>query len=336
MDFRTKSYLTLTKRREGLLGPEMYILPEGLMAYSRAIHDPDYYLAESDKDNWKACVSDLADYIPCGTPTMEYGTGDAETVQKTARVIKLLESSHYTAVDLSKTSLEMALQTITSIKKDIEAVGLEIDFWAEDFPLSNYPTLALFSGGSIANFDIPVQDSPPFQHLSEAFSILGSRTNGGWVLLSVDMWDLNRDANYYEKAYFGPDHSLFNLSIFSRMRRELDTNIDPEGFRYFALFNNNSGAIQHMACATKSQKFLFDGEKISIVEGETFLLQNSFRFKEELFERCVERADLAIQKVWKHPGSTMRLYLLRKMNRFAIPIEAKIASMSHWPNKLTA
>lgn len=325
MDFRTKSYLTLTKQKEGILGAEMYILPQGLAAYGHVVHDANYYLAGADKDNWRVCAREILGYVPEGTPAMEYGTGDAETAQKAGDVVKALNSSRYTGVDLSKISLEQALRTISSLKQGIETIGLETDFWAKDFPVSDKPTLALFAGGAIENFEVAILNEPPRHQLTSALSTLADRTNGGWILVSADMWLPNHSANYYEKAYSGPDHSIFNLSVFQRMKEELDLDIDPEGFSYCPSFNAASGAVQHMAYANKSQSFCFDSEQIRIKEGDAFLLQNSFRFTEKLFSTCVADAELVTEKVWTHPVSTMHLHLLRRDNIKVLSNTAKTA-----------
>jgi len=322
MDFKTKSYLTLTRQRSGILGAEMYVLPQGLEAYGRAIHNPAYYPAEADKDNWQACAREIIKYVPKGTPTMEYGPGDYETTQKTGKVVKALNSARYVGVDLSKSSLNQALRAIIAIKSDIEAVGLEHDFWSEDFPISDKPTLAFIAGGSIGNFEVPILKSPPHRKLTDVLSTLVDRTNGGWLLVSADMLQSDRSPQFYENAYAGPEHAVFNLSVFHRMRQELGINIDPDGFDYKPEFNPASGAVQHMAYANKPQIIDFNGTKIDVKKGDAFHLQNSFRFTESFFNQCVADAGLVAEKVWKHPVATMSLHLLRKNNTI-IPLKKR-------------
>lgn len=314
MNFREKAYLTLTKQSSGILGAEMYILPEGLAAYSRIVCDANYYLSKADKQIWKNCAREIANLVPQGTPTMEYGTGDFETASKAGEIVQALNSTRYIGVDLSKDSIEQAIQKITSIKADIEAIGLEKDFWDRDFPKSDKPTLALFTGGSIGNLETPLLRAPPREELSTSLATLVNRTNNGWLLVSADMLASGQTAQRYEAAYAGPDNAIFNLGVFRRMKQELGINIDPDGFEYRRELNKASGAIQHMAYATKPQAFDFDGTKVAIAKGDAFHLQNSFRFTKDFFTQCAQDAGLALERTWEHPTTNMCLHLLRRVS----------------------
>jgi uncharacterized SAM-dependent methyltransferase len=311
MDFKAKSFLTLTHEAGGILGSEMYVRPEGISAYEKVTEDNSYYLVKADRDNWKACAKDISNFVPTGTPVMEYGPGGEEALRKVKNVIRVLNSNHYTGVDVSQTSINDALQAIKSIKADIETIGLLQNYWDQDFPISEHPTLAFFAGGSIENLDVPLLEAPPQKELTDTLSILARRTHGGWLLISFDSLQENVSTDAYVRAYSGPANAVFNLGVFYRMKEELKIDIDPTWFKYTPCFHKPSGAVMHMACATKDQQFLFNGKNIHIHCGESFHLQNSFRFSEDFFAHCSELAGLKIIKTWKHPHTSMQLCLLQ-------------------------
>lgn len=319
MDFRKKAFLTLTGKSGGILGPEMYVRPEGISAYGRVTEEASYYLVGADRDNWDVCAKDICHFVPQGSPVMEYGPGGEETVRKAKRVINALNSASYTGVDISQSSIDDAIGAIKSIKDDIEAIGVLKDFWDQEFPISEEATLAFFAGGSIENLDVPRMSTPPRKELTTTLETLGRRTHGGWLLISIDSLQEDIEPQAYIKAYSGPANAEFNLGVFHRMKEELKIDIDPNGFEYKPEFHKPSGAIMHMAYATKDQSFLFDGCLVEINRGDAFHLQNSFRFTEKLFIECANEASLTVLKVWKHPHASMQLYLLKDDALVAVP-----------------
>lgn len=311
MNFLAKSLLTLTHQAGGILGPEMYVSPQGLSKYGAIVKDPSYYLAKADKDNWDKCSKTIAKFVPSGTPVMEYGPGDDGTVQKTARLVQALDSRGYTGVDLSSSALDQALEAITKIKGDIETTRLETDFWDDTFPNALDPTLSFFAGGSIENLEIPVQEMPPEQVLTKNLSKLARRTSRGWLLISIDAYSDDFPVEWYLKAYSSSVHESFNLGVFERMKTELNAEIDLDGFYYSPEFHHPSGAILHMAYAKRSQEIKVGSKRICIREGMGFHLQNSFRFTEKFFLDCAESAGLKSVNVWNHPSTSMQLHLLQ-------------------------
>lgn len=309
MDFKTRAYLTLTKQSGGLLGAEMYV--DSLDAFSAVVKDPSYYVADADSENWAACAQDIADLIPEGTPAVEYGPGGTNMYKKTLNVVEALRSKKYTGIDVNKTSLDQALQAILHLKRDIEGVGINRNFWEDDFPIADKASLAMIAGCSIENLEAPLINFPPRKELVQVLKALGRRTNGGWLLISADALDVGHSLEEYLHAYRGTAHSAFNLGVFDRIKRAFARDLDVAGFSYRAEFHEPSGAILHMAYATKDQIITFCGERLPIFEGDAFHLQNSFRFTEKFFMDCVEESRMKTLKIWRHPKTSMQLYLLR-------------------------
>lgn len=309
MDFRTRAYLTLTKQSGGLLGAEMYV--DSLAAFSAVVKEPSYYVADADSENWAACALDIASLIPEGTPAVEYGPGGTNMYKKTLDVIEALRSKKYTGIDVNKASLDQALQAILNLKRDIEGVGINKNFWEDDFPIADKPSLAMIAGCSIENLEAPIISFPPRKELVQVLRALGHRTNGGWLLISADALDLGHSPEDYLHAYRGEAHSTFNLGVFDRIKRNFARDLDVSGFSYRAEFHEPSGAILHMAYATKDQTFTFCGEQLHILKEDAFHLQNSFRFTEKFFAECTQEAGMSTLRVWRHPTTSMQLYLLK-------------------------
>jgi len=312
MDFKTKSFLTLSGKRGGLLGSEMYLRPEDLHFYEKIVCESRYYPAHADIDNWRDCAKNISSFIPQSTTALEYGPGERGVETKTGAIIKSLNCRNYLAVDKSRASLESALESISKIKKDIKAIGIDSDFLCDSMPTTLKRSLAIFSGCSIGNLETPILQHPPTSALTAALKTLARPVNGGWLLISSDMWLPNKRPEYYVSAYNSPFHENFNLGVLHRIAEELKiTGFDPTAFFYKPVFHCQSKAILHLAFSKRKQAFFFDGVPLSIEKGQPLHLNTSFKFEENNFVACVNNAGLSVLNLWKHKKHSMRIYLLQ-------------------------
>ncbi|HCV77314.1 MAG TPA: L-histidine N(alpha)-methyltransferase, partial [Pseudomonas sp.] len=73
------------------------------------------------------------------------------------------------------------------------------------------------------------------------------------------------DAAYNDAAGVTAD---FNLNLLERIRRELDTDLDPQRFRHLAFFNEEQARIEMHLVSTRDQTVRLEGRRFTFREGE--------------------------------------------------------------------
>ncbi|MCR9082598.1 MAG: L-histidine N(alpha)-methyltransferase, partial [Cyclobacteriaceae bacterium] len=123
------------------------------------------------------------------------------------------------------------------------------------------PTLILFLGSNIGNFD-----------LDEAKDILNQIAAGcqthDWLLLGID---LKKDPEIILKAY-NDSHGVtkeFNFNLLDRINRELSANFDRNNFKHWPTYNPITGECRSYLVSLKNQQVTFS-EAGKIVSFEAF------------------------------------------------------------------
>ncbi|WP_026945715.1 L-histidine N(alpha)-methyltransferase [Algoriphagus marincola] len=123
------------------------------------------------------------------------------------------------------------------------------------------PTLTLFLGSNIGNFD-----------LDEAKDILNQIAAGcqthDWLLLGID---LKKDPEIILKAY-NDSHGVtkeFNFNLLDRINRELSANFDRNNFKHWPTYNPITGECRSYLVSLKNQQVTFS-EAGKIVSFEAF------------------------------------------------------------------
>lgn len=318
-------YNLLSGLESGNMGPEMYANPQSLYNYEKLIWEPSYYIGQAEKDLWQDCAGIIPNYIGRGGDIVEFGPGDSEEVFKTSRVVQALDSSRYIAFDYNKEPIRQALETIKTIKNDIEAVSIQGDFWDLSFPIENRST-AIMAGVSIGNLPLPLMRRDPLPELSLALGHLVRKIRGGHLIFTADLRLPEFADDFYLRAYSHECHGHFNLDVLNRVAQETDIrDFDPGKFEYRCLFNEKGSQIAHLAVSTVTQNPVLAGEKFSIEAGEYLHLQNSFKFRPQILDLAIQKAGLKAEVVLGHQ-TPMRLYVVKAVQEGQKEIKAPEAA----------
>lgn len=272
-----------------------------------------YYVPRADNELVLQAASEIRGLIPQGTPYVDFGVGGTVAFKHhVLPIIRQLKSPLYVGVDFC----ERALSSVASIPQN-EIAGFDVQTVQTDFfvpsadILTALPALGVMNGLTVTNKYGTLRDTNVEGDFARDLAQLCRFTNYGWLLLTIDT---NRDENSLREAYETPMTSRLYLNVFHRMADTLPVHgFDPSLFIYEPEWHPEIHLFAHMAKATETQDFSLGPHKFFVKKGEKLHLLNSYKFSEEFFEMCSQRADMRVQKAWNHE-SPMKLYLLAGKN----------------------
>jgi len=174
---------------------------------------------------------------------------------------------------------------------------MDLDFFPEGMS-----RLVFFPGSTLGNFE--PEEAKLF--LENLRSVVGGQ---GALLISID---LKKEVKYLEAAYDDAAGvtAAFNLNILSRLQRDLDAELDPDGFRHQAFYNRQVGRVEMHLISRRPQTVKVDGREFHFDEGETIHTENSYKYSIEEFQELARRAGYRSGRVWTDPRALFSVHLL--------------------------
>ena len=191
----------------------------------------EYYLTRTEQAIMNRYASEMGKEIGRGTMLVEYGSGSS--VKTRILLESLIEPAAYVPVDISHGHLHQVADQLRSEFTELEILPVTADF-TTDFELPQSAQRAThaavyFPGSTIGNFE----DDDVEQLLLSIARVCGAH---GGLLIGID---LVKENEILESAY-NDRHGVtaeFNLNLLHRIDRELDSDIDVDGFEHVAFFN---------------------------------------------------------------------------------------------------
>ena len=199
-------------------------------------------------------------------------------------------------VDVSESALAQARGALESFEnvrilthETTYEIGLLESVLARPFPGRR---LVLFLGSNIGNFDPPGRD---------AFlgSVRAALDAGDGFLLGADLIKPERKLLL---AYDDPlgVTAAFNLNLLSRINRELQGNLDLDGFAHHALWNEARSRIEMHLRSNRRQRIDIRGADLDFVmaEGEMIWTESSYKYDPPEIVSMVERSGFSVRAQW--------------------------------------
>lgn len=226
---------------------------------------------------------------------LELGAGSAsKTGVLLDAAVRRQGTTAYLPIDVSASAMEEACAAIQRALRGVEVHPQVANYVTDalDIPPHNGPTLALYIGSSIGNFD-PAEAAAILQNLR------GQLHPGDTLLLGTD---LVKDRRRLEAAYNDHDGitEAFNLNILRRINRDLRANFDLANFRHLALWNAEQSRIEmHLqavrACTVRIGTL---NARFNFAAGETIHTENSYKFTEASIAALLQTAGYTQVKQW--------------------------------------
>lgn len=278
---------------------------EGSHIFNRICGTQEYYVTRTEIGLLSDRRDDIRRLAGPGAVVIEYGCGSAAKINLLLDALE--DPAEYAAIDISPEHLRFVVEDISARHPGLRVGGICADFTG-GFELPSEVAgggakLGFFPGSTIGN-----------QTPEEAGAFLGRvRENvgdDGALLIGVD---LKKDAGRLNRAYNDEaGHTAdFNLNLLRRIERELDSEVNVDGFEHHAFYNEGEGRIEMHLRAKSAQRIRIGGETFRFSEGETIHTENSYKYTVGEFARLAARAGFAVGAAWTDADDLFSIHFLK-------------------------
>ena len=298
-----RHYLQLSPRQL----PSMYLYDALGSALFDAICELPWYAITRAEMRLLACHrTEIFAHLPALTRLVELGPGDGRKLKTLVEGTSEPLIAHL--VDVSAGALERAAHTLS------DALNLSVVTHQAPFEdgldaimrdESDDPTLVLFLGSNIGNFD---------QRGSAALlsRIAATLAPGDAFLIGADLVKPERDLLL---AYDDPlgVSAAFNLNVLLRINRELGGNFDLRAFRHRAVWNAACSRMDMFLASTREQRVRIEGVglEFTLHEGESIWSESSYKYTPEGFVGQLRNSGFESMAQWIDRDAGFALTLAR-------------------------
>jgi dimethylhistidine N-methyltransferase len=268
---------------------------KGDLLFQEIMELDEYYLTRCESEILSGNRSEMLGYFSGNCDSfhlVEFGAGDAS---KTKVLIEhILDSDldfEYNPIDISGHVIGMLTKDLQQLFPSLKVAPMNMEYFdavAQIGKKDSCKKVILFLGSNIGNF------TPVEAH--EFFGTLAGRMSKGDQLMTG--FDLKKDPRIILAAYNDSKGVTrdFNLNLISRIRRELHSDMDPDNFYHYPVYDPCLGAARSYLVSKFKQQIRIDAIplKIDFEEGEPILMENSYKYDMIDIETYAERAGFRI------------------------------------------
>ncbi|MFZ5503401.1 MAG: L-histidine N(alpha)-methyltransferase [Pseudomonadota bacterium] len=276
------------RQRQRAIPPKYFYDARGSQLFDLICTTPEYYPTRTETAILDQYGIQMAEMIGASCILIELGSGSAI---KTPLLLRhLADDAVYVPIDICEPHLYESTQRIKKIFPAMRMQPLCADYmrWPA-LTLDDHADLrrvVFFPGSTIGN----CTPDEAMQLLRHAAELTGD--NGG-MLIGVDC---KKSPLLLNTAYndVSGHTAAFNLNLLERMQRELDAELDPDGFAHYASYNEGQGRIEMHLVSRRKQCIRLNGDVFEFEQGETIHTENSYKYSPHEFQ------ELACEAGW-HP-----------------------------------
>ena len=283
--------------------PKFFYDKHGSELFDAICELPEYYQTRTEMSILRNCVAELVEHIGPDFLLVELGSGASKKVRL---LLEELRPSSYLGVDISKEFLLSSTRLLAADYPWLDVHAACVDF-SHTLDIPHCETfdhkVAFFPGSSIGNFD-PQDAINLLKRVAEMMNM------NGHLLIGVD---LKKDVRILNAAYNDASGvtAEFNLNLLTRIREELDSDIDPDDFSHLAFYNPDRGRIEMHLVNAHQRRIRIDDHFFELSAGESIHTENSYKYTIEEFAELASAAGFKQQRVWTDESSLFSVQLLQ-------------------------
>jgi len=282
------------------LPPKYFYDQRGSELFEAITHQPEYYPTRTEEAILAAASGEIARLAGRDAALVELGSGASRKVRL---LLEAMRPVGYLGIDISRDFLLASTQRLAADYPWLDVSAACADFsrpMALPDSLDGLRPVAFFPGSSIGNFT-PEEAGVFLRNLHRMLP------DTGGLLLGVDLIkDQTRlDAAYNDSAGVT---AQFNLNLLERIRRELDTDLDPTRFRHLAFFDPSASRIEMHLVSTRDQTVRLEDRRFTFRAGERLHTENSYKYSLEGFRALAEDAGFRQLRVWTDPAQLFAVF----------------------------
>lgn len=289
-------------REPRAIPPKFFYDERGSALFEEICAQPEYYPPTVESRLLTDIAAEVAALTGTGRVLIEPGAGSA------IKVRLLLDALHPVAFVPMDISFDFLKTSASALAREYPWLPIRatcVDF-SHSMPIPNDTPngsrLMFFPGSSLGNFD---------PHEAADFLRMCHNTVGddGMLLIGVDTKKPSHilDAAYNDAAGVTAE---FNRNLLHRMRRELDTDLDPDAFEHRAFYNTDIGRIEMHLISRADQELRIDGHRFAFAEGDSVHTENSYKYAPGEFLAMAADAGFQPVKHWLAEDDLFAIYLL--------------------------
>ncbi|MBM7060634.1 L-histidine N(alpha)-methyltransferase [Pseudomonas sp. UL073] len=284
--------------------PKFFYDRRGSELFEQICQQPEYYPTRTEEAILASAAHTIAEIAGHQANLVELGSGASRKVRL------LLEAMHpasYLGIDISQDFLRDSTARLADDYPWLDVHAACADFsqplhLPEGFDGAH--PLAFFPGSSIGNFT-PTEAAAFLSNLHELLP------KHGGLLIGVD---LVKDRQVLEAAYNDEAGvtAAFNLNLLERIRRELDSDIDPKRFVHHAFFNERESRIEMHLISPQAQQVRIESQRFSFAAGESLHTENSYKYTTASFCDLAGTAGFRSVACWTDPQRLFSVHYLER------------------------
>jgi len=282
------------------LPPKYFYDQRGSELFEAITRQPEYYPTRTEETILAAASGEIARLAGRDAALVELGSGASRKVRL---LLEAMRPAGYLGIDISRDFLLTSTQRLAA-----DYPWLDVSAACADFSrpmtlpdsLDGLRPVAFFPGSSIGNFT-PEEASVFLRNLQRMLP------DTGGLLLGVDLIkdQARLDAAYNDAAGVT---AQFNLNLLERIRRELDTDLDPTRFRHLAFFDPVASRIEMHLVSTRDQTVRLEDRRFTFRAGERLHTENSYKYSLKGFRALAEDAGFRQLRVWTDPAKLFAVF----------------------------
>lgn len=303
-DFKTDVIAGLSASPKSI-PPKYFYDQYGADLFVEITKTPEYYPTKTEMELLRSIAPDIADRVGGGASLIEPGSGAAEKIG--ILLSELNKPAECVLLDISRDQLRASGRSLAEAFPGLRVGAVTGDFTgsmprAEEIFTSNGKRLCFFPGSTLGNFD-------PQEQAALLKSYKSVLRPGDFILLGVDgVKDTARlDAAYNDAANVT---AAFNLNLLTRMKTELQAELDLAAFQHLAFYNPRKARIEMHLAACDGARIVIGDHAFALQPGETIHTENSWKFDEDALSRLAAETGLSIRELWCSAHNTFYLAML--------------------------
>jgi dimethylhistidine N-methyltransferase len=307
-DFAADVLAGLRRRRKAL--PSKYFYDaRGSALFERICDLPEYYPTRTECGLLQRHAAAMAAAIGPDAEIVEFGAG---ATRKVRYLLDALERPRgYLPIDISGEHLQEAAARLRADYPALPVTVVAGDYTAGlALPAAAQGTrrrAGFFPGSTIGNFT-PAEALGFLQAAARLLKAGGGLEAGG-LLIGVD---LVKDPAILHAAYNDAAGvtAAFNRNVLQRIRRELDSDIDPAGFDHYAFYEPRLQRIEMHLVSRRAQEARIGRARVRFAAGETIHTENSCKYTLDGFRALAQKAGFRPAAVWCDAEALFSLHWL--------------------------
>lgn len=282
--------------------PKFFYDERGSGLFDQICAQPEYYPPAVECRMLSRLAPEITSLTGTGRILIEPGAGSAA---KARLLLDALRPAAFVLMDISFDYLKSAATALACEYPWLPVHAVCVDF-THSLPLPEQmppgPRLLFFPGSSLGNFDH--REAGDFLHL-----LHDTVGEGGMLLIGVDTKknEVLLNAAYNDAA---GATAQFNLNLLHRIRRELDTDLDPAAFEHRAFYNPEAGRIEMHLVSKHPQTLHVNGHRFEFEVGESMHTENSYKYAPEEFIALASSRGFQPVRHWVDEEGLFAIYLL--------------------------